>query len=233
MDRPSSPSLPRSRLQDAAERGFRAEELVAKLLQQLGYQVAREVRMVDIGIDIVATKDGQSVAVEVSSRTDNRNIINKLRTDAARLQSFISTGDASEAIIAVFGPLSVAAKEWSESQFGLNVWDLETLLSKAQPFPKLHKEFESFVADLPSRPVGKKDDVGPELIGELERHIGGHKLTPAEYEDLCQRVFIHVFDPRLYGFKKQARTSDGANRYDFICRIKSGEPFWDNLRADF
>jgi hypothetical protein len=42
-----------------------------------------------------------------------------------------------------------------------------------------------------------------------------------------------LFDPHLYGFESQVETSDGANRYDFICRIKPGDPFWDAIKMDF
>ena len=137
----------------------------------------------------------------------------------------------------MLGPLSPAAKEWSESQFGLNVWDLETLLSKAQPFPELHRQLKDFATSIPARPSAPRDvagNPGANLIGELQRHIQENTLTPSGYEELCRHVFVYVFDPHLYGFKRQAQTSDGsANRYDFICRIRSGQPFWDNLRADF
>jgi hypothetical protein len=130
-------------------------------------------------------------------------------------------------------PLSPATRHWAESQFGLSVWDLDTLLTKARPFPDLYQEVKDLTSGAPPREAPTKDDVGTALIGELETHIAENTLTPGQYEDLCRRVFSHVFDPRLYGFKKQPNTSDGANRYDFICRIESGHWFWDDLRSDF
>ncbi len=217
-------------------RGFRAEELVARLFLALGYRVEREIALSGVRVDMVVTKNGTPVPVEVVARTDHRNILNKLSADAARLQSVFSISSTREAIIAVFGPLSPAAKNWSETQFGLTIWDLDEILHKAVPFPELHQELTDFAAGIPARPAAPKDvriDPGLSLIDELERHIQKNTLSPTQYEELCRRAFIYVFDPDLYGFKRQAQTSDGANRYDFICRIKSGQPFWDDLRTDF
>lgn len=134
----------------------------------------------------------------------------------------------------MLSPLSSAAKDWSEKQFDVDVWDINILLTKAIPFPELHQGLEAFIAGNPHRLEKPNNDIGVDLIIELEKHIREKSIyTSSEYEDLCQRIFTYVFDPTLYGFKKQARTYDGANRYDFICRIKSGQPFWDTLRADF
>lgn len=232
-DRGASP-VPPSPRQQATMRAFRAEELVAELFHALGYRVQREEAVSGARIDIVATKDETAILVEVVSTADSRNILNKLRADAARLQSVISIGDGKEAVIAVVAPLSSAAKEWSESQFHVSVWDIDILLSKAAPFAKLRKQFEDLTSSSPHRPAEPDNDLGRDLIRELNDHIREKSThTPSQYEDLCQRVFTYVFDPTLYGFKKQAHTSDGANRYDFICRIRSGQQFWDNLRTDF
>jgi hypothetical protein len=217
-------------------RAFRAEELVAKLFQALGYDVAREADLGTTRIDIVAKKEGRKVLVEVIAMPDSGALLHKLRADAARLQSLVSIGDHGEPIIAVVGHLSPAAKEWSQAEFGQSVWDLDTLLTKAVRFPQLHKEFEDFAVGMPPRPTRPQDlpsDLSTTLVQELEAHIGENTLTPSDYEILCRRIFIYVFDPHLYGFKSQAKSADGANRYDFICRIKSGHPFWDDLRAEF
>ncbi|TPI52677.1 hypothetical protein FJ420_32320 [Mesorhizobium sp. B3-1-3] len=71
------------------------------------------------------------------------------------------------------------------------------------------------------------------LSTRLQAHIDGDDISPSEYEALCMAVLIKLFDPTLYGFEKQATTTDGGNRYDFICRIKAGNHFWDSLRQDF
>ena len=71
------------------------------------------------------------------------------------------------------------------------------------------------------------------LIVRLGAHLRQNVLTPSDYEELCQEVFVHLFDPDLYGFQRQSATTDGGNRYDFICRIKPGNAFWDTLRHDF
>ena len=228
------PPVPKSRSQDAATRGFKAEELVARLFQALGYDVNREERISGAFVDIAATKDKTLTVVEVVSSQDISGTFPKLRAVAARLQSVASLDGKVDAIIALFAPLSPAAKEWSEKQFDLSIWDIDVLLGKAAPFPDLHAELEAFTALGPHQSPKPENDHAALFIAEIESHIREKSThSPSQYEDLCLRVFTYVFDPTLYGFKKQARTSDGANRYDFICRIRSGQSFWDDLRADF
>lgn len=166
--------------------------------------------------------------------SDNIGILPKLRADAARLQSIVSLEGKVNAIIALFTQLSPAAKEWSEKQFDLSVWDIDVLLGKTAPFPDLHAELVAFIALAPDRLAKPENNSDALFISEIKSHIQEKSThSPSQYEDLCLRVFTYVFDPTLYVFKKQATTSEGANRYDFICRIKSGQPFWDDLRADF
>jgi hypothetical protein len=71
------------------------------------------------------------------------------------------------------------------------------------------------------------------LIKQWEDHEQQGGLTPTEYEKLCQNTVTYLFQPYLQGFRKQLTTTDGANRYDFICQIKGGHAFWDSLCIDF
>jgi hypothetical protein len=76
-------------------------------------------------------------------------------------------------------------------------------------------------------------DQADALIRRLTDHEEHGEMSPADYEALCQEVMAFLFDPHLYGFQSQAKTTDGANRYDFICRILLDNSFWDTVRSDF
>ena len=181
-------------------------------------------------------EDGTSIPVEVVALTGHGNILAAFVLTQRDFRAFSQLRIPERPQSRCLVPLSPAAKEWSESRIRPERLEPRILLSKAQPFPELHRQLEDFATSIPARPSAPRDvagNPGANLIGELQRHIQENTLTPSGYEELCRHVFVYVFDPHLYGFKRQAQTSDGANRYDFICRITPGQPFWDNLRADF
>lgn len=222
-------------MRTAVMRGYVFEDLTAELFSRLGYTVEREMRSGGVQLDMVIKRDGVSSPVEVSSPRNN-TAISKLMVDAARLRSTINENTGlSNPIIVVRCPMTLAAKNWAEQQFDLRVWDSHVLREKATPFPDLlQKLIKHFECEYPQDRSDAKAVSERELLQEeLKKHIDNNTLTPTEYEKLCLLVFKHIFDPYLYGFEQQAETSDGGNRYDFICRILPGNSFWDSLRQDF
>ncbi len=213
-------------------RGVEFEDLVADLFTELGYSVQRDSRIGGMGIDLVLLKEGLTIPVEVSA-VSSQSAMAKLRADAERLASLIETTDGlSKPIIVIGSDLTPAAKTWSENQFHFHVWDMQELIRQAAPYPEIKQRLQDYRGDV-SKPTLVSDPEIDRLRNQVESHIENNTLTPAEYEALCMAVFTKLFDPHLYGFQKQARTSDGGNRYDFICRIKSGNAFWDGIRQDF
>jgi Holliday junction resolvase-like predicted endonuclease len=67
-----------------------AEDFVAELFRQLGYTVARNVRLQGVEIDLVIERNGQRSPVEVSTRAS----LGKIRTDAARLSAIMESPEA-------------------------------------------------------------------------------------------------------------------------------------------
>ncbi len=215
-----------------ARRGFEFEDIVADLFKKLGYSVEREGRIGKMEIDLVLRRGDSVVPVEVAVAS-TRNTLPKLRASAERLGSLVDAAeDFSKPIIVIGSDLTPAAKSWSESQYDVQVWDLADIVRQANPFPDISQRMEKFKRDAPKR-YSTEDDEIKYLIQKLSAHIEQNELKPSEYEKLCTEVFIKLFDPYLYGFQRQASTSDGSNRYDFISRIKSGNTFWDSLRQDF
>ena len=217
----------------ATKRAFDFEDWVADLFRSLGYEATLEGEVGDMSVDVLIEKDGSRTPVEVIS-TRGAAAFAKLRADAERVLSFRSLEPGiGRAIIALASPLTDQARVWAESQYDIDVLDLDALRKMSGGLPHLAQRLEMIVEPEKAQPPESVDVMGDGLRQSLSDHIDDNTLTPAGFEDLCMRVFMHLFDPDLYGFAKQQQTTDGANRYDFICRIKPGNSFWDGLRADF
>lgn len=217
---------------DATLRAFAFEDLVAELFEKLGYSVVRSARIGPGEVDLIVQRDGLRIPVEVST-VRSPSVMAKLRADADRLRALLQRIDGlDKPIIVVGSDLTDAAKQWSEQQLDMSVWDFQELVRQANPFPDTLTKLQKFQGDIPETNTAI-DHECQFLQLQLQAHIDKNDLTPDQYEDLCKDVFIKLFDPHLYGFEKQAKTTDGGNRYDFICRIRPGNHFWDGLRQDF
>jgi len=212
-------------------RGYELEDITAALFQRMGYRVEHEIRAGGVILDMLVERDGLRSPVEVTT-SNSATIVGRLRTTAERLSS-LADPELTRPIIVVGSPLTPAAKAWSLDQFDGEVWDLADLTRLAEPYPDLLKRLQQFSARVVNERRVLPDDTNDRLQEALSNHLRENTLTPSEYEALCMSVFKSLFDPYLYGFQSQARTSDGGNRYDFICRIQPGNPFWDSLRQDF
>lgn len=220
---------------NAGEMASQVEDWTARLFQALGYSVEREVLVRGFHVDLVVRKEDLAHPVEVKYRRSSLLGMSDLVHASMQLRAVSETSDFVAPILVVLGGISAGARNWSQNQFGLRLWDLDTLREKARAFPSLSTELEALVAGVPTveRPNPADVSEGDRLIAALEAHLSENVLSPRAYEELCQEVFVHLFNPDLYGFQRQAATTDGANRYDFICRIKPGNAFWDSLRQDF
>jgi hypothetical protein len=215
------------------KRVFEIEDWVADLFRGLGYGATIEGEIGDLSVDILVERDGVRTPVEIVAVRGSATMA-KVRADAERIRSYRALEpNFAKPIIVVISTLSVEAKAWTESQYDVEVWDLEVLRERTAGLPALSRRLHTIVAPDATPVPEPPDPVNERLREELTEHIVTNTLSASGYEDLCMRVFIHLFDPDLYGFEKQAETTDGANRYDFICRIKAGNTFWDGLRSDF
>lgn len=218
----------------AALRGFAFEDWIADLFRELGFKVFPEAQLADGGVDLLVERDGIQHPVEISA-VRSTIVMHKIRRDAERLRSLRALApEVGRPILATLSPLTAEARHWAQQQYDVEIWDLEKLRDYSRSFHALSARLEAIADDAPSAPPAEQaNSVNQALQVRLGDHIKKNELTPSDYEDLCLKVFVHLFDPILYGFAKQASTSDGGNRYDFICRIQPGNPFWDGLRADF
>lgn len=221
---------------DAAARGYQAEAWTAKLFRALGYKVHTGVVAGGLEIDLVVEKDDLRSPVEVKAPGSDRLFgVTEVVQQAARLRNLVERGPLVAPIVVIVGRLTRSGREMATGLSGFRFWDVDDLRRLSHPFPALHAELEALAEGqvAPAPPPAGVTEEASRLIARLEAHVVDNTLTPTAYEELCQEVFTFLFDPDLYGFQRQAQTTDGGNRYDFICRIKPGNPFWDSLRHDF
>jgi len=211
------------------------EKFIGALFERMDYTVVHHVRFKGLIVDMVVTSpDGVSSPVELLT-AKNAVVSHRVADAARRLHSVTFDGDVVSPMLIAIPTLTLNARALA-TDYNLRVWDLKTLKEKAQLFPDLSGRLAKLLGEEPSSPVVVTKTVekaGADLISRLEAHIEENLLSPTEYENLCQQVFLFVFDPYLYDFRRQMETTDGGNRYDFICRIRSGNSFWDSLRTDF
>ncbi|SNZ19510.1 hypothetical protein [Cohaesibacter gelatinilyticus] len=220
--------------------GFEAEEFAASLFEALGYVVTREVLIGGIMVDMIIERDGLWHPVEVKfflKRVSNSTILE----NAVRLRQLVSVDPRlSNPILVIIGSLTAYARGWSSSNFDIRVWDYQELRNKTVELKELRQRLDMLIdpenmntQDINTASREKREVVASSLIERLRSHEAKDGLTPTDYEKLCREVFSFLFDPFLFGFSDQHRTTDGANRFDFVCRIKSGDQFWDALQRDF
>jgi hypothetical protein len=213
--------------------------LVADLFERLGYQVERDVLIAGVNVDLVIEREALRCPVEVKHYAKSLAIKDLIEASARLYPVMHTQQNYVSPIMCIIGGLSPAARQWATARSDLRVWDIWNLRDKARPYDDLRQQFSALAgevqtADHATEALDQKISAAAnEFIMKLRQHELSDGLSPQEYERLCQNTVTFLFDPWLYGFESQAETSDGANRYDFICRIKTGSEFWDAIRADF
>jgi hypothetical protein len=219
----------------ATLRGFAFEDFSEEFLLALGYEITHRTAPGESGPDLLIERDGQLHPVEITAPRQI-HVMTKLDVVAQRIRSLSNAmPDFGRPIVMILAEMTDAARTWAAEEYDLDVWDLPVLRAQAAAFPELAAKLEKIVPEESEASSGPRpDDRSEKLQQQLTDHLAQKEvLTPYEYEGLCLSVFAHLFDPILYGFERQAQTSDGGNRYDFICRIQPGSSFWDGIRSDF
>ncbi|KAL0630511.1 hypothetical protein Q9L58_010644, partial [Maublancomyces gigas] len=223
--------------EDLMDRYAAAERFLADLFRRHGYRVDREVRINGVRVDmVIESPDGIRSPVEV--KWYRKPLPTQTVVEIIHMLETTAYGDnLVSPIIVSFSGFSQSAKAILQRKGNFRFWDESILREKASQHQDLRHRLENLITGEPTAPeerqppsVAREADL---LVGQLQEHILENNLTPSAYEKLCMQVFSHVFSPNLYGFKPQSETTDGANRYDFICRIKHGNSFWDAIRHDF
>ncbi len=212
------------------------EELISELFVSMGYAVKRQVRLNFVHVDmVVEAPDGKTFPIDI--KVGNRPLDTKGVRDAfLHLRSTAFDAASVFPLLIAIPGITAQAMNYVAQQRAFIVWGPTEIIDRAQKYPDIGARLVSLIGATRVTPIEKEvglDGEAQGLIARLDFHRLGLKITPKEYEVLCQQVFAYVFDPYLYDFRRQVETTDGANRYDFICRIKSGNGFWDSVRGDF
>jgi hypothetical protein len=220
----------RSNARVATMRSFEFEDLVADLFRAKGFLVEQDARIGGMEVDILVDHGDDQIPVEVSA-VKQANSLAKLRVDAERLKSLLAeVPGLAQPIVVVGSALTPKAKAWVQSQYLIQVWDLNDLLAQAAHYPSVSQRLQHFIGEegddtRPKLADGETD----ELVDRLVRHIADRdSLSPSEYEALCMSVFIKLSIPicmALKGRPKQQTVETGTISFAGSCpAIRFGTP---------
>lgn len=224
----------------------RFEDLVRRILEANNFQIDVNLTRGDKGFDFLGQFGGESWAIEVKYYRTPRVKQSLIESAAARV---INNGigrqtDKGMLVISSFLPGELRLS--LESKFNIAFVDQSDLRSFAAVKPSLIDELEAILELGPefienerssNRNLSQSspklstatrvplDTKGSELCGELKSLKKG-KTTWSKYEDLCGRILKYLFPNDLHGWHKQKSTEGGANRYDFVCRVRPNTEYW-------
>jgi hypothetical protein len=222
-----------------AERQARAEanllHRVVSAYRRLGYIVHQGVVLNGIQLDLVIEDGPKKTPVEISGEVGSGQI-DKLRREVLRLVTLRGRDAWTDTpVIIVTGFATPVTAHWARHQTEVRIIRLDDLEAEADAQAPPNPDFAPLSAeDLEQQRAQARLAERETLIARLRAHdADAGVLTPTDYEGLGKEVFRFLFDPSLFGFESQTGTSDGANRYDFICRIATDRAFWSALKTDF
>lgn len=235
---------------------FRFEDLVRRLLIQLGYEITEELhvnwqRATGPRPDLTASGPDQGTIKAEVKWTRNADVPLRLLRDWAA-QTSRYTSDASRAVLIASGTVEPSRKKWAEEEFKIEIWDRDFLLSHSQStelFEALQAFFDetSTLAEfngLPStgsthiQSTDQKPEDAPEfpkgqqLAYRLSAIATGQEAS-AEFERACEEIIDYLFGDSLTDARRQSRLDDGLSILDIVYRVKSQNPFWAALARDF
>lgn len=235
--------------------GVAFQILVKKILIKLGYQILDETKdfTLDLGLDFIVSKDNVTLGIETRFyRT--KNIYGSLvATALTNLMRGMENSQIHKGILITSCNLPSINTTTAPN---IQLWGRTELLKIVAEAPDLQDELVSLLEigpdELPKPPpldlslhnsIGVSDNyeltidepptqanhpTGQRLIEALKALAPGKK-TACEYERLGKEIFQYLFDNDLDNWHPQLSTTDGLNRYDFVCRIKGLTAFWHFL----
>jgi hypothetical protein len=222
------------------------ENLVKKILEANNFSIEVNETRGDRGFDFLGRFNNESWAIEVKYYRTARVRPALIESAAARVINNGIGRDADKGMLVVSSYLPRKLRVTFEEKFRITFVDRVDLRNLAATSPSLVEELDALLelepeyvkesgsrrvdiyrssgrlSDLSSPPVDTK---GTELCKEL-RSLRRGKTTWSQYEDICARILKYLFPNDLQGWHKQKSTDGGANRYDFVCRVRPTTEFW-------
>lgn len=222
------------------------EDLVRRILEANNFQIDVNLIRGDRGFDFLGQFGDESWAIEVKYYRTARVRSSLIESAAARV---INNGigrktDKGMLVISSFLPGDIRLS--LEEKFNIIFVDQIDLRTLAAANPSLIDELDALLELGPefidkkisskrrlhdsgvklsgasSPPVDRK---GTDLCEELKSLKRGGS-TWSKYEDICERILKYLFPNDLQGWHKQKSTDGGANRYDFVCRVRPNTEYW-------
>ncbi|WP_338517660.1 restriction endonuclease [Alteromonas gracilis] len=222
------------------------EDLVKRILEANNFQIDINSTRGDRGFDFLGQFGGESWAIEVKYYRTARVRPSLIESAAARV---INNGigrqtDKGMLVISSFLPGDIRLS--LEEKFNIIFVDQIDLRNFAAAKPSLIDELDALL-ELGPEFIDKKssskrrlqdsgvklsgtssppiDRKGTDLCEELKSLRRG-RSTWSKYEDICERILKYLFPNDLQGWHKQKSTDGGANRYDFVCRVRPNTEYW-------
>ncbi|WP_138763682.1 restriction endonuclease [Pseudomonas lactis] len=232
--------------------GGRFEQLVADLIQALGYaNVRSNVRVpgakgVWEEVDVVYEQEGLLRAVEVKhyrylSPPRAELFVNAMQ-QASRKQSMF---EASSALLVISCPMNAALNLAAKAFPNVEIWDANELFRRASEFPDLSRELENFFevsAPARSQPaiaigLAQESDFSLKLkkgrlLADALLSVPPGKQSASDFETACINALKYLFELDLHGWHEQLNTDDELHRRDLICRILPKAEVWNLMLTD-
>lgn len=239
------------------------ERLIARLFELMDYQSEIIHFGRDWGVDLIVVKGPTKHYIEVKFYRSKNIPASTLKDSANRLAYYLKQKHDGSGMLIVNTIVPKKLKEDILSDFGIYVWDRETIYSHLTELSiELRDQFEKLllavqqgtdtysvfagidVNEAISRDVSlEKIDTDPKFKSvpinkgeELCKELKTIKCGRTDwpkYETKCLEILKHLFDSDLTLWEKQNKTEDGLSRFDLICRIASADDYWKALVSSF
>lgn len=224
------------------------EDLVRRILESNNFQMQTYSPRGDLGFDFLADAGNDRWAIEVKYYRTARVKPSLIETAATRVANNGIGQQADKGMLVVSSFLSGEIRIALETNFNIVFVDRLDLRNLAANTPSLVDELDALIEldtdffdkdtkvieltemgrRLSSNVPSKPDTLGTDLSSQLRLLKRGKKYW-AQYEALCIDIIKYLFPNDLQGWHKQKSTDGGANRYDFVCRVRPTTEFWKFL----
>lgn len=224
------------------------EDLVRRILESKHFQMQVHSPRGSGGFDFLASLGAERWAIEVKYYRTARVRPALLETAAARVINNGVGSQADKGMLVVSSLLSGEIRKVLEENFNIIFVDRIDLRNWAAAIPSLVDELDALLeldtdfVDKDSKKINLKgsgrkldsglpvevDTKGTYLCEQLNALKKGKKYW-SQYEAICIEIIKYLFPNDLQGWHKQKSTDGGANRYDFICRVRPTSEFWKFL----
>jgi hypothetical protein len=221
------------------------EDLVRRILEAVDFKVERHSPRGDKGFDFSGSLDVEKFAIEVKYYRTSRAQPRLIEAAAARVANNSGGPLDRKGLLIVSCVLPEPQRKALVEKFSISIFDrsdLETLTSEK---PLLNEELSALLGSnlsqfletekpsdplkrerpAPRKTVAPEDTLGTTLCTHI-RAVQPGKEEWALYEALCVDSLSYLFKNDLHGGRRQNRTDDGLNRFDFVCRLRPTTEFW-------